>query len=119
MPQTKLLELLHETLARTGEDMEALVCRLSAIAAGDEDPGTAEVVALGFIACVKALRESTLMQEVAIREEIQELHTLGDDLLQAIRRTEAVIRGLRLSEAMPEHLQQLHPNIDDPGDGTR
>jgi hypothetical protein len=99
IPQTKLLEVLHEALARTGQDVDLLVQRLTAISAAEEHAETTEeVVALGFLACVKALRETSLLQEVAIREEIQQIHDLGEELLgelDAIRRAESLLRRKR------------------------
>ena len=106
-PQAQLLDVLHQALARTGEDLDLLVQRLTSISGGEEQASTLdEVVALGFLACVKALRETSLLQEVAIREEIQQIHDLGDDVVKAIQRTEASVR---------RDLQLVHGPRAEPG----
>jgi hypothetical protein len=106
-PQAQLLDVLHQALARTGQDLDLLVQRLTSISGGEEQASTLdEVVALGFLACVKALRETSLLQEVAIREEIQQIHDLGADVVNAIQRTEARVR---------RDLQLVHGARAEPG----
>jgi hypothetical protein len=96
IPQSQLLGVLHEALTRTGQDLDVLVDRLTAISRGDEQAGGIdEVVALGFLACVKAVRETSLLHEVAIREEIQQIHELGETVVTAIERSDGSVRGSR------------------------
>jgi hypothetical protein len=72
------VDALAERLAHAADEPEA-----------DGDLGG--TVALGFLACVKALRESGLMLEVAIREEIQEIHALAAEVRGALERTEETV----------------------------
>ena len=110
MPDAVILTLLHEALAGTREDVEELLRRLTSVYREGEQPYASEqAVALGFLACAKALREASLMQEIAIREEIQELHKLVADVLGAIERTEEAVRDSRdlLLRRRAEHRRGL------------
>ena len=100
MPQGEILTLLHDAFAQAGSDVEALVGRLETVYRGariddvDEDARpltTEQLIALGFLACVKAIRESGLMAEIAVREEIQQIHDLGTELRAALARTETIV----------------------------
>ena len=102
MPQGEILTLLHDAFAQAGSDVEALVGRLETVYRGariddvDEDARpltTEQLIALGFLACVKAIRESGLMAEIAVREEIQQIHDLGTELRAAVARTETIVRN--------------------------
>lgn len=100
IPQTKLLALLHEAIANNGKDLDLLVGRLTGVAQAESDAETTEqVVALGFLACVKALRDTSLMQEVAIREEIQQIQELHDDLVKSLKETQALLDAQLLARA--------------------
>ncbi len=94
-----MLALLHEALTSTTAEADELVARLGSIYRGDEEPASREqVVALGFLACARALREASLLQEIAIREEVQELGRVLHEVLHELRRTEETVRsqaGLR------------------------
>jgi hypothetical protein len=100
VPQGEILTLLHDAFAQAGSDVEALVGRLETVYRGariddvDEDARpltTEQLIALGFLACVKAIRESGLMAEIAVREEIQQIHDLGTELRAALARTETIV----------------------------
>lgn len=103
VPQGEILTLLHESLSHAGADVEALIRRLEAVyrrastdAASADPPLTSEqLIALGFLACVKAIRESGLMGEIAVREEIQQISDLGTEMRAALARTEAIVRSNR------------------------
>ncbi len=96
MPRETILQVLHEALGQTRSDVDDVVDRLLSVYRSQEQLETAErVVALGFLACVKALHEASLMQEIAIREEIQDLRRLVESVLSAIERTEQVVRSER------------------------
>lgn len=96
VPRETILQVLHEALGQTRSDVDEVVDGLLSAYRSEEQMETAErVVALGFLACVKALREASLMQEIAIREEIQDLHRLVESVLSAIERTEQVVRSER------------------------
>jgi hypothetical protein len=93
VPKTKILTALHEAFAQTRTDADLLVERLLSIYRQEEHPqSTDQVVALGFLTCVRALREASLIEEIAIREEIQELSKLIAEVLTEVRRTEDVVR---------------------------
>jgi hypothetical protein len=104
VPQNEILTLLHDSLSHAGADVEALIRRLDAVYGtarvedvGEDPPRVAseQLIALGFLACVKAIRESGLMSEIAVREEIQQIHELGTEMRAALARTEAVVRSNR------------------------
>jgi hypothetical protein len=93
VPRDKILALLHEALAQTRGEGEQVEQRLLAICRDEEHPqSTEQVVALGFLACARALREASLVQEIAVREEIQELHALIERVLTEVTRTEQTVR---------------------------
>ena len=92
MPQETILRVLHQALSDTRSDVDGLVERLISVYRGKESlDGSEQVIALGFLVCARALRESSLMQEVAVREELQELHRLVGDILGSVRRTERAL----------------------------
>jgi hypothetical protein len=77
MPREKTLLLLQEALVLVRGDTEQLVERLVSICRDEGEPHSAEqVVALGFLTCVRALREAALLEEIAIREETQHVAML-------------------------------------------
>jgi hypothetical protein len=91
--QSDLLTLLHDSLSSAGADVDVLIGRLETVHRGttveetgaDYSPLTTEqLIALGFLACVKAIRESGLMSEIAVREEIQQIHDLGTEMRTAL-----------------------------------
>jgi hypothetical protein len=100
VPQSEILTLLHDSLSHTGSDVDGLIRRLEAVHRGAtaEEEGalssltTEQLIALGFLACVKAIRESGLAGEIAVREEIQQIHDLGMEMRAALARTEAIVR---------------------------
>jgi hypothetical protein len=106
VPEETLLRLLHEGLSGTRSDVDALIGRLVAIYRGQESmEGTEQVIALGFLVCAHALREASLMQEVAVREELQELHRLTGSILESLERTEQALeqeRRWRLHRRAPD-----------------
>ena len=111
MPQDTILRVLHEALAESRSDADALTERLIAICRGTERLEQSEqVIALGFLVCARALRESSLMQEIAVREELQELHKLVGEILESVRRTERAVdsprvrAGVRRSRELVEDL---------------
>jgi hypothetical protein len=90
----KTMALLQEALSLAQTDADDLVERLTRIYRDEEEPASTEqVAALGFLACARALREATLVQEIAIREEIQDLGRLVDEVLVELRRTEQMVRS--------------------------
>ena len=94
MPREKILSLLYEALSQTRVEGEQVEHRLLAICRDEEQPESTElVVALGFLACARALREASLVQEIAVREEIQELQGLIARVLAEVTRTEETVRG--------------------------
>jgi hypothetical protein len=98
LPRDKILTLLHEALTTTRADAEQFEQRLISLYRDEERPeSTEQVVALGFLACTKALREASLMQEIAIREELQELHGLIAKVL-----TELTLTRQTVSEQAPQ-----------------
>ena len=118
MPRETILGVLHEALADTRTDVDELIERLIGVYRGTKGPeGTDQVMALGFLVCARALRESSLMQEIAVREEIQELHRLAGDILESVRHTEETLdlgprarRRLRETQTLAEDLapEQRH-----------
>jgi len=93
LPKTKILSTLRAALVEAHVDVDGLVERLASIYRDENLPKSSEqVIALGFLACARALREASLMQELAIREEIQDLERLITEVLTEIRRTEEVVR---------------------------
>jgi hypothetical protein len=102
VPQETILRVLHEALSDSRSDVDELVERLIRIYRGEEGLERSEqVIALGFLACARALHESSLMQEIAVREELQELDRLVGDILESVRRTERALeveRRARLRE---------------------
>ena len=54
-----------------------------------------QVIALGFLAVIKALREGALMSEIAVREGTEEIRQLGDRLLEQIAETRQVVAANR------------------------
>jgi hypothetical protein len=101
--QSDLLTLLHDSLSNAGADVDALIGRLETVHRGttveetaDLSPLTTEqLIALGFLACVKAIRESGLMTEIAVREEIQQIHDLGTEMRAALAQTDANVKHNR------------------------
>jgi hypothetical protein len=94
MPKEKTMTLLHEALSSAHTATDDLVERLGRIYRDEEKPeSTEQVVALGFLTCARALRQASLVQEVAIREEIQDLGRLIDQVLVELRRTEQTVRN--------------------------
>jgi hypothetical protein len=111
VPQETILVILQEALSETRSELDELVDRLVAVYRGKESlEGTEQVVALGFLACARALREASLMQEIAVREELQELHRLASDILEGLGRIEGALeaqprlRTRRLPEGLVEDL---------------
>lgn len=101
MPQATILRVLHEALADTRSDLDGLIERLIEIYRGEENLERADqLIALGFLVCARALRESSLMEEVAVREELQELDRHVREILESVRRTE---RALELAERRRPH----------------
>lgn len=97
MPQETILRVLHAALADTRTDLDGLIERLIAVYRGNESlERTEQAIALGFLVCARALRESSLMQEVAVREELQNLDRLVEEILESVRHTE---RALELDAA--------------------
>jgi hypothetical protein len=93
MSKQKTMALLHEALSAAQSDADELVERLARIYRDEENPESMErVVALGFLACAHALRETSLIEEIAVREELQELGRLIDEVLAELRRTELAVR---------------------------
>ena len=88
MPRETILEVLQAGLAETRSDLDQLTDRLVAVYRGDDSLQAEQVVALGLLACGRALRESSLMQEIAVREELQELHRLAAGILETLGRVE-------------------------------
>jgi hypothetical protein len=87
-----ILRVLHDALGDTHSDVDELIERLVRVCRGKESPERSEqVIALGFLVCARALRESSLMQEIAVREEVQELHRLISEILESVRRTERAL----------------------------
>jgi len=69
-------------------------------------------VALGFLACGRALREASLMQEIAVREEVQELHRLAASILEALGRIERTLEAeprVRTRRSREGLLEDLSP----------
>jgi hypothetical protein len=96
MSKDKTMALLHEALSAAQSDTEDLVERLARVYRDEENPESMErVVALGFLACARAVREASLLEEIAVREELQDLGRLIDEVLVEIRRTEQAVRGQR------------------------
>jgi hypothetical protein len=104
VPQSEILTLLHDSLSHAGADVEMLIQRLETAHRGTtaEEKGehlslltTEQLIALGFLACVKAIRESGLMGEIAVREEIQQIHDLAAEMRAAFARTEAIVKSNR------------------------
>jgi hypothetical protein len=104
VPQNDLLTLLHDSLSNAGADVDALIRRLETVHRGTtlEETGadfspltTEQLIALGFLACVEAIRESGLMSEIAVREEIQQIHDLGTEMRAALARTNANVKSNR------------------------
>jgi hypothetical protein len=94
MPKEKTMALLYEALSLAYTDTDDLVERLGRIYRDEEKPeSTEQVVALGFLTFARAVREASLVQEVAIREELQDLGRLIDQVLVELRRTEQTVRG--------------------------
>ena len=92
LPRDKILTLLHEALKQTRVDAEQFEQHLISIYRDEERPeSTEQVVALGFLTCTRALREASLMQEIAIREEIQELHGLIAKVLAEVTLTQQAV----------------------------
>jgi hypothetical protein len=111
MPQETILRVLHEALADTRSDVDGLVERLIRVYRGKETlDGSDQVIALGFLVCARALRESSLMQEVAVREELQELHRLVGDILESVQHTE---RALEVEPWARARQRQRTDLIDD------
>ena len=89
MPRETILRLLHEALADNRSSVDELIDHLVGVYRGRENlERTDQVIALGFPVCARALRESSLMQEIAVREELQDLHRIVEDILESVRRTE-------------------------------
>jgi hypothetical protein len=94
MPREKILTLLHEALSDTRAEGEQVELRLLAICRDEQQTeSTEQVVALGFLACARALREASLVQEIAVREEIQELQGLIAHVLTEVTRMQETVRG--------------------------
>ena len=92
MPRETILRVLHEALSDTRCELDALIERLIGVYRGTEDlERTDHVVALGFLVCARAMRESSLMQEVAVREELQELDRLVREILESLRHTQRAL----------------------------
>lgn len=114
MPRETILRVLHEGLSETRSDVDGLSERLIGIFRGKQtDLETEQVIALGFLVCAHALREASLMQEIAVREEIQELHELASLILDALERTERALeleRRARARRKVPDELlEELAP----------
>jgi hypothetical protein len=93
MPKDKTMSLLQEALTLAQRDADALIGRLTQIYRDEEKPqSTEQVIALGFLTCARALREASLMEEIAVREEIQDLGKLIEQVLVELRRTEETVR---------------------------
>jgi hypothetical protein len=104
VPQSEILTLLHDSLSHAGADVDALMERLETVSRGATAEKASEghpqltneqLIALGFLACVKAIRESGLMAEIAVREEIQQINDLSAEMRAALARTEAIVRSNR------------------------
>ena len=93
MPRETILEVLQAGLAETRSDLDQLTDRLVAVYRGDDSLRAEQVVALGLLACGRALRESSLMQEIAVREELQELHRLATSILEGLGRIEVSLEA--------------------------
>jgi hypothetical protein len=92
MPRETILRVLHEALTDNRSSLDELVERLIEIERGKKSvERTEQVIALGFLVCARALRESSLMQEIAVREELQDLHHLVEDILVSVRHTEQTL----------------------------
>ena len=101
MPRDRILQVLHEALAKNRSDADALIDRLINVYRGEDAPERGEqVIALGFLVCARALRESSLAQEIAIREELQDLQRIVGDVLETLHRTQTA----------PEHARQAASN---------
>ena len=110
MPRGRILALLHEALAQSRDHGEQAERRLLAICRDEEQiESTEQVVALGFLACARALREASLVQEIAIREEIQELHGLIAQVLAEVTRTEQTLR--RQLERRPQRKRTMAEDL--------
>jgi hypothetical protein len=113
LPQDTILRLLHEGLCETRSELDEFVDRLVAIYRGKESvQGTEQVVALGFLACARALREASLTQEIAVREELQELHRLATDILEGLGRIEGSLEaqpGARARRVRASLVEDLAP----------
>ena len=118
-PRERILAILHEALGQTRSESDELVQRLTSIYRDEEQPESSEqVVALGFLACARALREASLIQEIAIREEIQELDRLITEVLTEVKRTEKTVRGQtrqgrRRGGSLVSDLSPARPAADD------
>jgi len=108
LPRETILRVLHEGLSDTRSDVDGLIERLITVYRGKEAlDGNEQVIALGFLVCAHALREASLMQEIAVREEIQELHRLASSILRSLERTERALdieRRARARHRPPETL---------------
>jgi hypothetical protein len=113
VPQETILRLLHEGLCETRSELDEFVDRLVAIYRGKESvQGTEQVVALGFLACARALREASLTQEIAVREELQELHRLATGILEGVVRIEGSLDaqpGVRARRGRESLVEDLSP----------
>ena len=108
LPRDKILTLLHEALTTTRADAEQFEQRLISLYRDEERPeSTEQVVALGFLACTKALREASLMQEIAIREELQELHGLRTG--SATETVDAFAQGRPLAHPSNRRVREHSP----------
>lgn len=98
LAEPELLTLLRDAVAATSEDLDAVLRRLADIHRRS-DPELArepeQVIALGFLAVIKALREGALMSEIAVREGTEEIRQLGDRLLEQIAETRQVVAANR------------------------
>jgi hypothetical protein len=114
VPQETILRVLHEALADSRSDLDVLIERLIGVYRGKESlERTEQVIALGFLVCARALRESSLMEEIAVREELHELHRLAGDILEAVHRTERAVElereALRRRRGPRELVEDLRP----------
>jgi hypothetical protein len=114
VPQETILRVLHEALAESRADVDGLIERLIRVYRGNESLERSEqVIALGFLVCARALRESSLMEEIAVREELHELHRLTSEILEAVRQTERALDLERETRAQrrkaPNLVEDLTP----------